>query len=389
MTKNDDIECLRGVAILAVLGAHLASLTTLGRFLPGWLGGGGAGVQLFFVISGFVVGRSLMRSLDGAAGEGTTRGRVVAAFYCRRVFRLAPMAVVSIVLAFALYSGYRLIGIDSLTALWRDIELIATLRLNYAWIADIRQHPLSIFWSLVVEEHFYLALPLVLIGVRSVPLRSALAVVIIVGTVAVLRPSQYAVNDPHDVIGRRILYATHLALDFFSAGLLVAVAEAVRGRLDLASWRLPLRVLSLGLMAFIVGIGQSWAGDDLVRLMASRLAASTALVFIAAQDSGAIVPGGAFRAGLRYVGSRSYALYLMHIPILLWFQSLVFDRSNDAVLDVWDAVPVLGAIASTAILVEALHRWLERPFTEWGRTVAGRLLVNPQAAPRSDPQASA
>lgn len=373
--KNDDIEALRGVAILAVLGAHLSNLSTLGRFLPAWLADGGAGVQLFFVISGFVVGRSLMRSLDGAESDGTTRARAVMAFYCRRVFRLAPIAVVSIVLAYVLYSGYRLIGIDSLAALWRDIELIVTLRLNYAEIADIRQHPLSIFWSLMVEEHFYLALPLVLISVRSVPLRAGLALVIIVGTVAVLRPSQYAVNDPHDLIGRRILYATHLALDFFAAGLLVAILETVRGRLDLAAWRLPLRVLSLGLMAFILGVGQSWAGDDLVRLMASRLAASTVLVFLAAQDSGAVVPGGAFRAGLSFVGSRSYALYLLHIPLLLWFQSQFFDRSSRPGLDVWDVVPVLGAIVSIVALVEALHRWLEQPFIERGRVLAGRLLA--------------
>lgn len=376
MTRNDDIECLRGVAILAVLGAHLVTLTTLGPFLPAWLGDGGAGVQLFFVISGFVVGRSLMGSLDGAAGAGTTRRRVIAAFYCRRFFRLAPMAIVSIALAYVLYSGFRLIGITSLSALWRDIELIATLRLNYAWIADIRQHPLSIFWSLVVEEHFYLALPLVLIGVRSVPLRTALAIVIIVGTVAVLRPSQYAANDPLVVIGRRILYATHLALDFFSFGLLVALLEAVRGRLDLVAWRLPLRILSVALMAFIFGLGQSWAGDDLGWLMGGRLAASAVLVFLAAQDSGALLPAGTFRAVLRYIGSRSYGLYLLHIPLLLWFQSLFYERSSLPVLEVWDLVPVLAFFATTLALVEIVHRWLEQPLIDRGRAIAARLAAS-------------
>jgi peptidoglycan/LPS O-acetylase OafA/YrhL len=375
MTKIDDVEYLRGVAILAVLGAHIANLTTLHRFLPAWLGGGGAGVQLFFVISGFVVGRSLIRSLDGAASQGSPRRRVVVAFYCRRVFRLAPMAAVSIVTALALHSGYRMIGIGSLAPFWRDLEMIATLRLNYGLVDEIRQHPLAIFWSLMVEEHFYLALPLILIGVRSFRLRTVLAVAIVVGTVAVLRPIQFSTNEPLDVVMRRILYATHLALDFFSAGLLVAIFDAVRGRLNLWAWRLPLRLLSMGLMLFIVGIGQSWTGGDLLLLMPGLLAASTALVFLAAQDGGVVLPPGPLRSVLRYLGSRSYGLYLFHYPILLWFQYVARGLASSTVLDIWDFLPVFGAMASTVALVEFLHGRLEQPLIDRGTALAARILV--------------
>src|SRR5262245_45333714 len=149
-----DIQALRAIAVLAVVVNHL---------WPHRLTGGYVGVDVFFVISGFLITGQLNREL-------TDTGRVrLGRFYARRVRRLLPAAF--LVLAFCLVAAYLLLPYPRwattaqhvvASALYGENWLLATESVNYSAAAEapsLTQH----YWSLSVEEQFYLVWPLLLL----------------------------------------------------------------------------------------------------------------------------------------------------------------------------------------------------------------------------------
>lgn len=371
--KNREIECLRGVAILAVWLAHFRNLSIVGHYLPAFTAGGGAGVQLFFVISGFVVGRSLLRGLEPGADANSRRPatRILLAFYLRRVFRIWPMAIIGILLALLLARGYQLFGAFDTSHFTRDIWLIATLRLNYAMVSDL-VHPLLIYWSLVAEEHFYLVLPLVLLLTPSPFLRQALFLSVIAVTALMARPLLAFSGEDIGMRARTILYATHLALDFFAAGVLIAVLSE-RRRLPVARPGLWLSGLCLGCIAIIFGLGRDDA-SIFTYGMPLLLGASALLVVVAAPGIGLLGFPGPLTRLLEAVGTRSYAIYLVHFPILLTMQSTA--RFGPGHPPEWlQALFILAsALVLTLIVVEVCHHFIEKPLIALGARLSARLL---------------
>ena len=141
-----DIDGLRAVAVLAVVAYHADA-----RLAPG----GFAGVDLFFVISGFLITSLLLQSLR----TGSFRARD---FYARRIRRLAPSLVV--VLAAAAVAGWLWLLADELAQLATHIASSAAFVTNFVlWNESgyfdraAETKPLLHLWSLGVEEQFYLA----------------------------------------------------------------------------------------------------------------------------------------------------------------------------------------------------------------------------------------
>jgi peptidoglycan/LPS O-acetylase OafA/YrhL len=163
-----DIEGLRALAVLAVVAAHARLLGAAGGYV---------GVDVFYVISGFVITRMLLRDVD-------SYGRIrIAAFYGRRVLRLVPAAsvVVAACLATAVLLLPRLrwhgVGVDAIASMtgWVN-DRLATQGVDYL-LADAAPSPLQHFWSLAVETQFYLFWPLLLaVLARPVLARAAATV---------------------------------------------------------------------------------------------------------------------------------------------------------------------------------------------------------------------
>jgi peptidoglycan/LPS O-acetylase OafA/YrhL len=153
-----DIQGLRAVSVLAVVLYHAK--------IPGF-GGGFVGVDIFFVISGYLIAALLLR-------EWTTTGTIdLIGFWSRRARRLLPNALATV--AVTLAAAVAIMPTTSLIEFYDDALSTITYWANYRFARravdyfdqDLRHSPLLHFWSLNVEEHFYVALPLVLLGVAK------------------------------------------------------------------------------------------------------------------------------------------------------------------------------------------------------------------------------
>ncbi len=169
-----DIDGLRALAVLGVLAFHA---------FPDQLSGGFVGVDVFFVVSGFLISGIVERELDDGAFRLTS-------FWARRARRILP--ALAIVLATCLVAGWILLLPLDYARLGKHTAGSATFSTNFAlWreanyfdVASDRK-PLLHLWSLAIEEQFYLAWPLLLLGAHKLRLRPVLvAGIVLVGSLA-------------------------------------------------------------------------------------------------------------------------------------------------------------------------------------------------------------
>lgn len=353
MTKSKQIDALRGVAILAVIAQHYGYGTKLVAWLEapaaiaavakfGW-----AGVDLFFVLSAYLLARNLLAH-KGETGVATT-------FYRRRVFRILPLYLFLLALCFLLFplAGPKSWMFEGLAPLW----VYALFAQNF-WTGLEGGWPgqfLSPTWSLAVEEHFYLFLPFVMLRVSE---RGAL---VAGAAMAILTPFVRWLLASHfgDVAG----YAwTICRLDSFGWGLLIALAtrqEAAGRRRIVMGWALAF-VLSVGAFSF-------WGDPErlfdplrvtLVTLMAAGVVAF--VVFRAARRTAS--PAASFFA---FFGERCFSFYLLHMPVL-GLIPIAFGRGNPQVVDARSALAPLAAFCATTALACLTYRLIERPFIDYG-----------------------
>jgi peptidoglycan/LPS O-acetylase OafA/YrhL len=327
-----DIEGLRAVAVLLVVLYHCGV-----RFL----GGGYVGVDVFFVISGYLITGLLLR-------EAAATGRIsILGFYARRIRRLLPAAL--LVTAATVVAAYRWlpplrapqVALDGLfTTLYGLNYRLAGVGIDYLQ-ADAAPSPLQHFWSLAVEEQFYLLWPvLLLLGWRWK--RSVLVGVVVVSLGTSLW--QTAANPTWAYFG------LHTRAWELGAGALVAVLGG----------RLPTVFAPLGVGAIVLA----------AVLYTDRTAfpGYAALLPVAGTVAVLLAPSRLLDAApLQAVGQLSYSWYLWHWPFL------AFGGRPRLVL----AAGALGAAALTYALVENPVRELRIPAR---RAVAGGLAVTLLAA---------
>ncbi len=363
---------MRAVAVGLVVAYHL--------FPDGWLKGGFVGVDVFFVISGFLITILL---LDETDASGTIR---LADFWRRRARRLLPaLALLVTVCASAAW----LIGGDVLVRMGRQVLGAATFGYNWVTIAGgsdyFGQDTPELFrnlWSLAVEEQFYLLWPLVLPLFLLIPARAVRA------TVALVAAAGSAGWMAALVTGGGGLTRAYFGTDSHSFGLLVGVALAFalqRAYRHPARWmtRWPVLLITVpfgaaalgGLVVIAVVPAGTTAGTFPGALAAASLLAAAAVTIGAWPRSWF---GRALDTQpLRWIGDRSYGIYLWHWPLLVLLTAWLLGTGPSVGVPAW-----LGGVALvlTLIAAELSYRLVERPvrrfgfrgsFARIGRSLAG------------------
>jgi peptidoglycan/LPS O-acetylase OafA/YrhL len=359
--RNPEIEVLRGVAVVLVILNHAEVLLPWHRGLD-WDFGGGlwCGVDLFFCISGYVIARSLLPRLRDATGDAFWRE--AGAFWIRRFFRLAPSAWLWLAIPILLSAVTRradLFGHIQLDLADATAAVLHVANFHWAACAAGQAHcgVLSVYWSLSVEEQFYLAFPFAAVFAgRFLPQVLGLGVVL-----------QFFLPRPQ--FGSLLSF---VRTDAIMLGVVIAlaadgpVARVLAPRfLDRAVWRpLPFMLLALMVGAARYAIVPFHMG--IVAVLAAGL------VWIASFDRGFLCRAGWRRGLMGWIGERSYSLYLIHLPTF-WIARAILTRVLPPVATRgWapDVFVIATAAPLLILLVEANLRIVERPLRRYGRRVA-------------------
>lgn len=344
------LDGLRAIAVLGVLLYH-ANLS--------WLPGGFLGVEVFFVISGYLITALLM-------GEWQQRGRInLKAFWLRRARRLLPalFLLLGVTLVFAvIFLPEEVAGLrgDTLAAFGYVTNWYLILENKSYFESFGRPSLLQHLWSLAVEEQFYLLWPLLLTAGMLFLRKWRMWFAILLGIVAstLLMALLYQPDsDPS-----RLYYGT----DTRAAGLLVGAALAFvwvptgelnwKGRRSqFTSWALNLAGLgALGVLAwFFLQIDRYqpflYQGGFLVISLTTAL-----LIAVVVHPLNHLGPGVLDWAPLRWVGLRSYSIYLWHWPVYNLTRPQL-----DLPLEGWPLLALRWLI--TGLLAELSYRYIELP----------------------------
>lgn len=325
-----EIEGLRGLAVALVVAYHAG----FGGLLPG----GFIGVDLFFVISGFLITGLL-------ADEVATRGRIdLAAFYARRARRILPaaLAVLALTLAVAVALSAPLdrpaLGADAAAAALSAVNVRFAL-VDADYFAPSAPSPFRHYWSLSLEEQFYLLWPL-LLGAGARRGRRGLGVAVALVGAGSLLAALTSGGGPFAFYGLPTR-AWQLA-----AGGLLALGSA---RIERLSARIRAGLGAGGLIA--VALAARLVGPELPYPgPLALLPTAGALALIAA---GPIGPAGRLLSSrsMRWLGRISFSLYLVHWPLL------VLAAPADPTL-----LAAAPALLASLVLAIVLHRYVEEPF---------------------------
>jgi peptidoglycan/LPS O-acetylase OafA/YrhL len=360
------LDGLRGAAVIGVLFFHDDRLR-----------GGYLGVDLFFVLSGFLITSLLL-------AEHRTSGRIdLKAFWIRRARRLFP-AVLALVPAVALYAWIfakpgelariRGDGIATLAyfANWRTIFAGKSY-----WDLFSAPSPLEHTWSLCIEEQFYVIWPLLtFLVLRRAKSSSRALLAVSVALALASCAAMWLLFDP-DRSSR-----AYMGTDTRGASILAGAALAC-----LLSGRAPiegkgkLRALDAAGLAALIGLGVAWATIDGQSRFLYRggfwltEAAVLVLIVCAVQDRGSLIARVFSVAPLRWMGLVSYGVYLWHWPlyVVLTKQRLGFEG--------WGLTAL--RLAATLAIALISYRFLEQPIRKRGITFGPPLLVVPSAAAAS------
>ncbi|MFL1875525.1 acyltransferase family protein, partial [Hansschlegelia beijingensis] len=330
MTYRPEIDGLRAVAVLAVLLFHAT----------GMLPGGFAGVDVFFVISGYVITSMLATELD--AGRFS-----LVRFYERRVRRLFPALAVTILVT-AAASAMILLPLD-LKAMGKSAVAAALMVSNVLFWdeagyfdAAAQTKPLLHTWSLAIEEQFYLVYPLLLAGLWKFGRRGLLWTLALLFGLSLAAAVWMAPGQPLTAF-----YLAPFRLWELMLGGLIALRPVRRLEGDVFA---GLGVAMIAVSFFIFN-----AESDFPGWPALLPTVGTALVLNGARAGTAVARALAAPPAV-FVGKISYSLYLVHWPLIV-----LLEYRDNARLGLMGGLAVIGV---SLLLAWLSWRFVEQPFRQ-------------------------
>jgi peptidoglycan/LPS O-acetylase OafA/YrhL len=366
------LDGLRGfMTILVVLSHYFAEVPNgIPVLMAGWVA-----VDMFFVLSGYLVGRMILEKKHSA--------NFLQVFFMRRACRTLPIYFVAVLVVFALQ-----VLIDRP---WTEAELAfplwsyLTFTQNALMVASnsVGSHWLAPTWTLGLEEHFYIVVPFLFL---LVPRRRLTAVFLAIALGAVIFRALIVVFAPSWTIATLVLLPARA--DILTCGILAALA--VRStRFDWTQF-IPLLRYGAPILLVVASCVKLWTGEaGLAMSVLSPLLVSLACTAFLLTLVGDAPEAVRFRSPiLCFFGTTSYAVYLMHMPIL----GLMHGFLLGAKPDVGTPIQWLVTLASLPICVLVgwlLTRWVEAPLTAYGRTWTWRTHPFPVPHERTRPLTAA
>lgn len=380
-----NIDILRGIAILGVVQLHAFSQTGAYAFLGapdvalkfasiGW-----AGVDLFFVLSAYLLTGNLLRHRDAPG--------LALSFYKRRALRILPLYWTVLIVGSLLGIVWDLSGGGANSFLFGNqyplwVHLVFAQNWIDGWTGAHGAMFLGPTWSLAVEEHLYLLLPLFVprLGTRGLCTVAAAWIV----TAPVIRYEAASLVGP-----AAATVWTISRLDAFGIGIIVAVwmsrrPEAVRN--------LPVMPLALAAGAFwalLSRVGPVPNVSPIISAVAPAIAALAAacalLAVLAAAARPASGAAGPVARMLAWCGERCYSLYLLHLPVVA--APFLFAGAPEHAPNVADSLAgltfVLIGFAASFVLAAIAYSLIEKPYMDVADTIA------PYRPPGARPDATA
>ncbi len=340
------LDGIRAIAVAAVVLYH-------GR--APWLPGGFLGVDIFFVLSGYLITSLLLAELRRSDGVNLRR------FWLRRARRLLPAAVLVIVVSLVIVAAFypsSLPGLrgDALASILYFNNWHQVLAHHSYFSAFARPSLLQHYWSLAVEEQFYFVWPLLLVaGLTRLPKRwlvigTACLAALSAGLMALL---YHQGSDPS-----RVYYGTDTRATPLMVGALMAFAWPL-GRMTATTGRRATLVLDgagiAGLGVLILAMA-SWHDYDSLPYHGGFVIvafAAAALIAVASHPASHLF-GLLGRQPLRWLGQRSYGVYLWHWPVMALTRPGI-----DLSWSLWILLP--AQIIVTLALAELSYRYVEMP----------------------------
>jgi peptidoglycan/LPS O-acetylase OafA/YrhL len=357
-TKRLDIQGLRAVAVLSVIANHVFGIP----------GGGFVGVDVFFVISGFVITSVMLREHDQT-------GRInFVNFYKHRVRRILPASTVTLAATVAVSMFIYLPGrvhtilTDAVWAVlfagnWR----FASNGTDY-WAKDTPTSPLQHYWSLGVEEQYYFVWPavvvlvLVVVGSTRTSSRGRLALTLAVPTASSFAWSMYeTAANPTSAYFSTTSRAWELGI-----GALIAIGAGAFARI---TPRVRTVLAWAGMGGIAVSLMAITKESAFPAPWAALPALATALVIVAGTGGAAHGIAALTNRPMNYMGDISYSLYLWHFPVVVLLATLIPGRGK---------LYFLVAILATASLSLLSYYFVEQ------RVLKSTWLSKDHGGPRHD-----
>jgi peptidoglycan/LPS O-acetylase OafA/YrhL len=336
-----DVDGLRSLAVTGVVLFHAGLLA-----LPG----GYVGVDVFFVISGYLITRQVVMGVETSTFSFSE-------FYLRRVRRLLPAALVTVAatLAFSLivFSPVRVAEIaKSAAAAAASVSNFFFWGESGYWEETSAAQPLLHTWSLSVEEQFYLLWPLIIFLLLRRAKKAVLPILLVLIVVSVVATTWMTGSDPDAAF-----YLTPFRTYEFAIGAVCVWLERMtRSRRTggtvprSAAWVAGIALIVFAMLTFDENVVSfpSW--------IALVPAIGTALVILA--DRPRRLDAVLNNPFMLYVGLRSYSIYLIHWPVLVFAGELFGDLT---------LLRATLCVALTVVLAELQYRFVERPLRIRGK----------------------
>jgi peptidoglycan/LPS O-acetylase OafA/YrhL len=346
---------MRAVAIvLVVLGHVLLVLRFCVRGAVGWaIMSGYFGVEIFFVLSGFLIGGILLRNFSDDGVSGGTLGR----FWCRRWLRTLPLYYLFVGVNLAINAA---LGSPSPKWVWNLVFLQNCTTPAGPFFTES--------WSLAIEEWFYLLAPVAifLLARTGTPLKRAVLTTAIGGIVAATGWRMHVVASTNPDWLRAVRTVVTMRFDACMFGVFAAWWH----RYAPASWNAWRSVKLIAGLLCLVGAGLMFRflpvnGSFAARTHLFTLTSVGAMLCLPALAALHSVPGK-LAGGATRLSQWSYALYLVNVPVFtgcsVWLAGHVHDGFRQPATAGWTA---FTAVSLSLLASAALHYGYERPILRW------------------------